>query len=317
MAKDQSLRILLYFFLCLCFLFNLPIAQAQADPANEVIQLVNQLRASYGVPAYQVDSILMSVAQAQASWSAANNHIGHDGPDGSSPNDRAQAAGYGDGSKSFAIENAAHGTASYNTPQLVVTMWQGDWGHLNAMISTEYEHIGVGFAEAGGYSWYVMMVGWVDDGSPSDYTGPQEAPEDSQPYVPFILSEPDEDGAIYHEIQPGQTAWTVAANYQIELVELLALNNLTENSILQVGDILLVRQPDSPTSTPPPTPTNPPLETPTKPLISTVTPTSTLLSDPQPKEQSKLIPSLVVTGLGVILLVGAALVLAVSSRRRN
>ena len=66
---------------------------AQSNPVDEVILLVNSVRISYGLPAYQVDYALMAAAQAQATWSAANNHIGHDGPGGSSPVDRAIAAG--------------------------------------------------------------------------------------------------------------------------------------------------------------------------------------------------------------------------------
>jgi LysM repeat protein len=221
------------------------LVSAQADPVSEVIHLVNELRISNRLPAYTVDAALMSAAQAQASWSAANNHIGHDGPGGSTPNDRAQAAGYGGGELSFATENAGHGTIGYHTPSLVVTMWQSDWGHLNAMISPDYEHIGVGYAEAGGYSWYVMMVGWVGEKAGPSAVDPQWLSENSVPLSPFILSEPDAQGAIYHEVQPGQTAWTIAAYYDVDLSELLALNGLTQESVLHSGDRLLVRPPDS------------------------------------------------------------------------
>jgi LysM repeat protein len=310
------LRLLLCLILCLCAFLDNSIVQAQADPAGELIWLVNQLRASYSVPLYEVDNVLMSVAQAQASWSAANNHIGHDGPDGSTPNERAQAAGYGGGARSYATENASHGTASYHTPQLVVTMMQSDWVHLNAMISPDYEHIGVGFAEADGYSWYVMMVGWVEDGSYPDGIRSGEAPETYAPYAPFVLSEPDDNGAIYHEVQPGQTAWTIAAYYEVGLAELLALNNLTENSILNPGDILLVRPPESPTSTPPsPLPTVAALKTPTTPIRdSGMTPTPMLFTETQTSPPSSLNPFLLIAGLGVALLVGIAIVRTVSSR---
>ena len=216
-------RFIICILLILCVLFTHLVALAQSDPASEVIQLVNALRVSYGVPAYQIDNVLMNVAQAQASWSAANNHIGHDGPGGTSPNDRAQAAGYGGGLKSFAIENAAHGTASLNTPQLVVRMWQGDWGHLNAMISPDYQHIGVGYAEANGYSWYVMMVGWVADGPAPNPT--QEVAVAEPASIPFVLSQTDENGAIYHEVQAGQSAWTIART------EMRALRHSAEASI--------------------------------------------------------------------------------------
>jgi LysM repeat protein len=293
----------------ICCLLDNFIVQAQGDPASEVIRLVNELRASYSLPAYEVDNILMSVAQAQASWSAANNHIGHDGPGGSSPNDRAQAAGYGGGSRSFATENAAHGTASINTPELVVSMWQSDWGHLNAMISPDYEHIGVGFAEANGYSWYVMMVGWVADDSYPGTPYAQETSEISIPYVPFILSEPDENGAIYHEVQPGQTAWTIAAYYEVDLDELLSLNHLTENSILHPGDVLLVRSATTPTSTPPtlltaeivvPTPTIPT-------QISSLSSTPTLSAISQNSQGSSRLPLFLIVGGATVVLAGIAL----------
>ena len=294
---------------CLCCLVNSSIVQAQGDPASEVIRLVNELRVSYGVVPYQVDAVLMSVAQAQASWSAANDHIGHDGPGGSSPNDRAQGAGYGAGAKSYATENAAHGTASINTPELVVYMWQSDWGHLNAMISPDYEHIGVGYAVANGYSWYVMMAGWVADDSYPGGTDSQGTPDGSMQYVPFILSEPDEHGAIYHEVQPGQTAWTIAAHYKVDLAGLLALNNLTENSILHPGDVLLVRPPTSPTSMPSSDlVTEDDLPSPTTPAqISGLSPTVTVSVDSQNSQRASITPTSLILGMGVAVLAGIVL----------
>ncbi len=242
-------RWLLLLLLIVQLLSGIPRVQAQGDPVSIVILLVNGVRAANGLPVYEVDAALMSAAQAQASWSAANNHIGHDGPGGSYPNDRALAAGYGGGAAAYAVENAAHGTASMNTPDWVVTMWQSDSVHLSAIISPKYEHIGVGYAEAGGNSWYVMMAGWVDDDGYQPGAPPQLPPGGAAPSVPFILSQPDESGAIYHVVQPGQTAWTIAAQYGIDLAELLALNNLTEDSILHPGDVLLIRPP-VPTLTP-------------------------------------------------------------------
>ncbi|MCB9422384.1 MAG: LysM peptidoglycan-binding domain-containing protein [Ardenticatenaceae bacterium] len=303
-------RLLIGILLLLSCVGSRPNAQAQSDPVSEVIQRVNALRAAYGVPPYQIDSALMAAAQAQASWSAANDHIGHDGPGGSTPNERAQAAGYGNGYRSYATENAAHGTAVYNTPERVVTMWQGDAVHLNALISADYEHIGVGYAEANGESWYVLMAGWVADGAAS---GQPQAPQTAAapaPYIPFNVAEPDETGAIYHEVQPGQTAWTIAAYYEMDLAALLAQNNLTEESFLHPGERLLIRPPDVPTSTPtptvlptdlPPTATAVPPEPTTQPTIQPTnqpTPTPT----PPPAEPAKSSSTLII-GLGLVLLV--------------
>jgi len=245
------------------------------------------LRVAYGVPEYQVDYALMYAAQTQAEWGLENNHFGHDGPGGSTPDDRAKAAGYGDGENSFSIENVAAGTASLNTPELVVTMWQGDWGHLNAMISADYEHIGVGFAEADGFSYYVMMVGWVGNKASSrnnQSQDGQDVPEVNPTSGLFVVSEPDDSGAIYHEVQAGQAAWTIAAKYGIELAELFKLNNLTENSILHPGDVLLIRPPDpatvTPTITSPSTsPTAIPAKTSTPMQVTEVPVTSATLTD--------------------------------------
>lgn len=291
-------------------IFGIHSAHAQSDPASEIIQLVNQLRMSNGLPPYQVNAILMSVAQAQASWSAENNHIGHDGPGGSSPDDRAQAAGYGGGERSFAVENAAHGTASINTPGLVVAMWQTDWGHLSAMISTKYEHIGVGYAEASGYSWYVMMVGWVGSPAGSGEFDSQDTLEQSAPYAPFILSEPDETGAIYHEVQPGQSAWTIAAYYEVDLAELLDLNQLTEDSILHPGDILMVRPPE-PTVTPLPTASATEITLATPTAVQTIPSVSPTLEEQALVESSPrpmVSPIFLVIGLGLVLIAGYVIV---------
>ena len=254
------LRILILLLISLLFLPSS--TQAQADPASQLIQLVNQLRIAYGQAPYQVDPILMSVAQTHASWSAANNVNSHLGPGGGSPDQRAKAAGYGSGNNGFVIENTASGTLELHTPELVVSMWQGDYGHLNAMISPDYEHIGVGYAEGYGMSWFIMEVGWIDDGSPAKTTAETNPSEGQAFFSPFTISTPDETGALYHEVQPGQAAWTIAVYYEIELEELLALNNLTKSSFLQPGDLLLIHPAPAPTNT---------LEPTFAPPISTVT----------------------------------------------
>ena len=309
-VKRTMQKCLICIVLSIWFFHGSSVAQAQSDPTGDVIRLVDELRVSNGLPAYKVDAVLMSVAQAQASWSAANNHIGHDGPGGSSPDDRAQAAGYGGGERSFAVENTAHGTASINTPELVVTMWQTDWGHLSAMISPKYEHIGVGYAEAGGYSWYVMMVGWVGSPADSGDSGSQETSDGSVPYVPLILSEPDENGAIYHEVQLGQAAWTIAAYYEVNLDELLALNQLTEDSILHPGDVLVVRLPE--TSNNPPT-AEPVVEIAVEtPVVVTpipsMSPTQSNSEFVESSPRSSTTPVVFVIGSGLILLAGFVLV---------
>lgn len=291
---------------------------AQEDPASEIVLLVNQLRASYGLPPYQVDPILTAVAQAQVEWMAANDNTGHLGPGGTTPDQRAKLAGYGaDGIDAFVVENVAMGTLGLNTPDMVVTMWQGDEGHLAAMISPEYEDMGVGYTEAFGMSWFVMMVGWTDEGVAEDEA--EEEPKKEKETVeataisavlnpPFSISTPDETGAIYHEVLPGQAAWTIAVYYEIELAELMALNNLTEDSYIHPGDLLLIRPGTTATpalsATPqavsarivtgtPAAPTLPPMPTTTLPARVTSTPI------PQEPAEARTLPTRLVMLLGI------------------
>jgi hypothetical protein len=79
---------------------------------------------------------------------------------------------------------------------------------------------------------------------------------------------PDAEGNIFVIVQPNDSLWAIAARAGIPLAELLALNNLTEASIIAPGDRLLIGRgepaatptedapPPSPTATrPPPPPT--------------------------------------------------------------
>jgi hypothetical protein len=79
---------------------------------------------------------------------------------------------------------------------------------------------------------------------------------------------PDTEGNIFVIVQPNDSLWAIAARAGIPLAELLALNNLTESSIIAPGDRLLIGRaepaatptellpPPSPTATrPPPPPT--------------------------------------------------------------
>lgn len=300
--------------LLLLFSSMMPVVStsAQTDPAGEVIRLVNELRTTRGLPPYRVDSILMAVAQAQAEWSAANNHIGHDGPGGNTPRDRAILGGYGGGKSISAQENVANGTLPYVTPDWVVTMWQGDDVHLGALLSIRHDDIGVGYAEANGYAWYVMMIGRVGSGSLAPTKQPQPMQETpivggvaAVPVVPAQLSTPGPDGSIWHEVQAGQTAWTVAAYYGISLQDLMALNNLTEASILRPGDMLLIRPPTvAASATPSWVQTTP---------IPTTTQTPTIIASPTlPTEKSVADePSIIIWGL----LAAATVVLAGSGAR--
>jgi LysM repeat protein len=254
-------RVLLGFSLCLLLLcrFELYAASAQSDPASEIVRLVNELRASRGLPPYQVDSALTIAAQTHTDWCASNGLSTHTGAGGTTPRERALAAGYGGGASVWVTENIAHGTLPV-TPEFVVMMWQGDQVHLDSMISSRYEHIGVGYAEAGGYAFYTLMAGRVGDSSPApaqpdvaEEAPPQAEAEDTsdgQSEPGFVRATPRPDGSIMHEVQEGQSLWLIAANYGVDVADLMELNGLPEDAFLHAGDLLLIKPGDMPTAIP-------------------------------------------------------------------
>jgi uncharacterized protein YkwD len=84
-------------------------SSAQAGDPYSMIDAVNNLRASNGLPPYEIDSILMSIAQGHSDYQAAIGEVTHTGAGGTRPRDRAAAAGYGGGGTFFISENIAGG----------------------------------------------------------------------------------------------------------------------------------------------------------------------------------------------------------------
>jgi LysM repeat protein len=105
--------------------------------------------------------------------------------------------------------------------------------------------------------------------------------------TPAMTRTPRPDGAVVHVVQSGDTLYGISLQYNVPLDDLYKLNNLTRESILSVGQEIVVKVGQGtvvvppPTSAPKPTntlqaaPSQSPLATPTPPLPSsppTVTP---------------------------------------------
>ena len=238
-------------------------AAPRDDAASELIEAVNQLRASYGMDPLVIDPILMQVAQRQNDYSISIGQISHYGPDGSRPRDQAIAAGYGGGTTVFISENIVVGSGL--TPSEAVEWWTGDEPHLNTMLGTYYRDVGAAAGEADGATYYTLVTGYVAGGLSANSTVP--AGDASKPILvgpaQVITSTPQPDGAIVHVVEAGQALWTIAAIYGIDLDVLLSLNGLTEDSVVLPGDRLIVRP--APTETPSPEPTATPSATPAPP----------------------------------------------------
>ncbi len=71
--------------------------QAAQFSAYDVINAVNQIRESNGLPPYQINGSLMAAAQAHSDYQALIREVTHTGQGGSNAKSRAVAAGYGGG----------------------------------------------------------------------------------------------------------------------------------------------------------------------------------------------------------------------------
>jgi len=278
--------------------------------AYDVIAEVNSLRAANDLPPYQVNSILMTIAQAHAEYMGRSGVITHFGEDGSRPHQRAMAAGYsvaGDLSLGgFLSENIDAGADL--SPSEVVVKWQGDSLHLNTMISPDLKDIGAGVVVVDGMTYYVLDAG-ASTGEPlntpsspavifTSTLGTQSAP--------VVASTPLEDGTVYHVVRPNEALWSIALAYHLTVEELKKLNRLSSDDIY-IGQKLLISKLELNTSTLEPTITVT-LGIPTSTATRPVTPTVTFTSTPLPTApQSRQNGGIIVGGIIIVALLAAGL----------
>ena len=219
----------------------------------------------------------MAAAQAQSEYQAAIGDITHSGQGGSTPHDRAVAAGYGGGGTIIISENIMGGR-NLSAAQ-AVQAWQGDAPHLGTMLNPSARDAGVGIATAGDMVYMTLDTGYKAGEANSSPPGiaPSAAPPTVAPpaagtaaatvalIMPVVTATPNPDGSVIHVVQPGQVLINIAAAYNMKLSELLALNGLTDKSVIYPGEKLIITRasmtvtpdmtPTATSGTPTPTPT--------------------------------------------------------------
>lgn len=113
---------------------------APAGSAKRVLDLVNAERVAAGCPALTADPQLAAAATAHAVDMVARQFFDHESPDGSTPADRATAAGY----SGAVAENIATGYAS---AEAVVAGWMDSEGHRANILDCDQRVSGIGHDE--------------------------------------------------------------------------------------------------------------------------------------------------------------------------
>ncbi|MBQ2802820.1 MAG: hypothetical protein IJF07_02860, partial [Lachnospiraceae bacterium] len=127
-----------------------PTPETATSYENEVLTLVNELRAEVGVAPLTLDTSLCQAANARVAEMSQAGELSHTRPDGSSCFTIFNDYGI---NYSTAGENIA---AGQSTPQEVVSSWRNSEGHYSNMINASFTKLGIGFTNLGNgdYSTY-------------------------------------------------------------------------------------------------------------------------------------------------------------------
>ncbi len=304
----------------------LPVARAQ-DPAAQILAMVNEIRAGLGLPPLRWSAALAAAAQAHTEWRTQTGQISHTGAGGSSPRDRAIAAGYGGGAPVDVAENIVEG--GLMTPEAAIRWWRNSPTHYNTMTSPYYEDAGVGYTiTEDGYKRYTLVVGRVGSAPAAQpqgggrRRGAAAGPPPTPAILPVQVATARPDGAIIHVVERGQALWTIAAVYSVDLGGLLALNGLEEGAYINPGDEIIVRPSDPPTPTPPPTPTAIPSPTPptgtAAPTEVAMAPTPSPTATPDPSAPVRYVADrALVVGVALLGIAGAVALAGMTLERRR
>jgi uncharacterized protein YkwD len=234
---------------------------------SQVISSINQYRSQNGLNSLSTNSTLSYLAQSHAEYQANLGYPTHTGARGTTPKDRAYAAGYGNGNTIFMSEIIYGGTNA--TVSSALNWWKNSPLHNSVMLDSRYLEIGAGVASGSNGTYFTAELAWVsgytnpDDESSSDET--VDSNPDGIPAAPITKSTPDKNGKIVHTVLTGQSLWSIAAVYEVALDYLQEINNLSPLDYIFPEDkiIIVAGNTPSPTDTPQPTasplpPTNPP-----------------------------------------------------------
>jgi len=301
---------------------------AQEDDASGLLRLVNELRASSGLEPYSVDPGLMALAQEHSEYQASIHTSTHQHSDGRVP------------PQIGVVENVAGGDIGYLDPYAAVYEIWADPVHMRTMVGYPAGSMGVGVADDGVTAYYTLEVRPAGAGTPktsTSGTGDAPLPLTPIPFATLVASTPRPDGSIVHIVGYGQTLWSIALAYGVQIEQIRWWNNIdTGSNDIYVGQKLLVRpanlvmtSPTLPTETGTPqkgdvlvsTPINtveailtasPPSNTPTVSSLAVLRPTSVETEDDSqgsskdsPGESGLLVPFLA----GGSILIGCALLL--------
>ena len=276
--------------------------------ASEMIEEINSLRESKGLSPYQQNPILMTIAQTHAEYIASTGVLTHFDDKGRRPYQRALDAGYsvaGNLSVGGLFTEAIFSGSGISDTD-VIAAWLDNSADSPALISAEYQDVGVAVTAANGVTYYVLVAG-SESSEAISIVSPTAGTQVAQTGT-VLPNTPFSSGEIYHIVQKNEALWSVAILYGTTIAELKALNGLAGDEIFE-GQQLLIRRASTETPTPSPVPVTATLGLSTSTATLPVTPTITQTPTPLPAPPTTMqLGGQVVAGIVIAALVAAGLV---------
>jgi len=134
-------------------ILNIPQLSANISTLeSQVVSLVNEIRAQYGLSPLSHNWQLSRVARYKSQDMADNHYFSHNSPTYGSPFRMMKQFGI---TYRTAGENIAKG---YSSAKAVVNAWMNSEGHRANILNASYTQIGVGYVSSGNH-WTQMFIG--------------------------------------------------------------------------------------------------------------------------------------------------------------
>ena len=130
-------------------------AFAQSDAVSDLLGRINALRRQNGLAPLESNDLLSAAAQRHSQDMANTGSVDHTGSDGSSPEQRIDAAGYAP--RSAWGENIYGGGIA--TVDDAWTFWTNSTVHRNNLLGGRYREIGIGAAASASGTYYTLNFG--------------------------------------------------------------------------------------------------------------------------------------------------------------
>lgn len=290
---------------------------------SDMINAVNTLRIQNGLPTLAIHQALMEIAaQTANALAATEGAAGHYRPCNMTLGQMLLVRDFALWGDLSMDGYRSEDWVAASTIEQAIAFWLSDQLHSDTMLSEHRSHIGA--AVAVGDQIYMVIVtalqtpsGKMQWGADVYQTqaavtqaacmgwGTQSAEMGSlaEYSVPIVVNTARPDGDVVHEVQYGQTLWSIAIQYGTTIEQIKRLNNLSDNTVIP-GWKLLVQK--GATQTVPLTPTfntSPQLPTPTPVWTATFTATPSFNETPvltQSLGENKLVVAALIVSFSIL-----------------